>query len=88
MPEELADPSRLDAGIYLGGQDRVALIAHFVGSPPRLRDPLDDLRLRSVHQWPLRRHATGPGPCASDEHLNQWPEFLSLGETAPHAVHV
>ncbi|MER6975651.1 hypothetical protein ABT317_00895 [Streptomyces carpinensis] len=64
MPAVLADPTCLDAGLYLGGQDRVVVIAHFTGVPPRLPDPPDELLLRSVHQWPFRRHATCPGPAA------------------------
>ncbi|WP_405988543.1 hypothetical protein [Streptomyces sp. NBC_00986] len=69
LPGVLADPASLDAGIYLGGQDRVVVIAHFNGAPPSLPAPPDDLPLRSVHQWPFRRHATGRGPAP---HPNDW----------------
>ncbi|MFI9781705.1 hypothetical protein ACIHCV_45210 [Streptomyces sp. NPDC051956] len=64
LPTVLADPACLDAGIYLGGQDRVVLIAHFTSTPPRLPALPDDLLLRSVHQWPFRRHATCRGSAA------------------------
>ena len=64
LPTVLADPACLDAGIYLGGQDRVVLIAHFTSAPPPLPAPPDDLLLRSVHQWPFRRHATCRGSAA------------------------
>ncbi|MFG3026205.1 UbiD family decarboxylase domain-containing protein [Streptomyces sp. NPDC048254] len=64
LPTVLADPACLDAGTYLGGQDRVVLIAHFTSAPPPLPAPPDDLLLRSVHQWPFRRHATCRGSAA------------------------
>ena len=68
LPAVLADPACLDAGIYLGGQDRVVLIAHFNGAPPSLPAPPDDLLLRSVHQWPFRRHVMcrGSAPHPND----------------------
>ncbi|MGW2169496.1 hypothetical protein ACWC1C_03060 [Streptomyces sp. NPDC001705] len=61
LPTLLSDPACVDADIYLGGQDRVVLIAHFTGTPPRLPDPPDDMLLRSVHQWPFRRRAVRRG---------------------------
>ncbi|WP_327122630.1 hypothetical protein [Streptomyces sp. NBC_01727] len=64
VPTLLSDSSCLDADIYLGGQDRVVLIVHFTGTPPCLPDPPAGVLLRSVHQWPFRRHATHRGPAA------------------------
>ncbi|MDA3627948.1 hypothetical protein OU415_21115 [Saccharopolyspora sp. WRP15-2] len=61
LPAVLADPACLDAVVYIGGQDRIVLIAHFTGAPPRLPDPPDDLLQRPVHQWPFRRHSTSRG---------------------------
>ncbi|MEU6265428.1 hypothetical protein [Saccharopolyspora shandongensis] len=53
----LAEPGCLDASTYLGGEDRVVVIAHTTGTMPRLPDPPDELLLRAVHQWPFRKHA-------------------------------
>ncbi|MET7497057.1 hypothetical protein [Streptomyces sp900116325] len=64
VPTLLTNSSCLGADIYLGGQDRVVLIIHFAGTPPRLPDPPAGVLLRSVHQWPFRRHATHRGPAA------------------------
>lgn len=64
VPALLIDSSCLGADVYLGGQDRVVLIIHFTGTPPRLPDPPAGVLLRSVHQWPFRRHAAHLGPAA------------------------
>jgi hypothetical protein len=46
--------------VYLGGQDRVVVIARSPVGPPRLPDPPDDLLERPAHQWPFRHHRTLP----------------------------
>ncbi|GAA4081861.1 hypothetical protein [Actinomadura miaoliensis] len=62
VPALLAAGACLGVSTYTGGQDRVVVIVHGTGAPPRLPDPPDDLLLRPVHQWPFRRHATHHGP--------------------------
>jgi hypothetical protein len=57
VPTLLGDPVCVDVATYLGGDDHVVFIAHTTGAPPRLPDPPEHLLLRSVQQWPFRRHA-------------------------------
>jgi hypothetical protein len=49
-------PGYLEADLYLGGPDRVVLIARFESTPPRLPDPPTELLTRPVHQWPFTHH--------------------------------
>lgn len=46
----------LDADVYLGGQDRVVVIAHWHEQAGRLPDPPSELLARPVAQWPFSRH--------------------------------
>ncbi|MBL1100538.1 hypothetical protein [Streptomyces coffeae] len=62
VPALLADPACLDVSTYLGGQDRVVVITHSTGYPPRLPEPPEDLLLRSAHQWPFHLHARHTTP--------------------------
>jgi hypothetical protein len=49
-------PGYLEADLYLGGPDRVVLIARFGSTPPRLPAPPAELLARPVHQWPFTQH--------------------------------
>lgn len=42
-----------EADIYLGGQDRIVVIARGVAKLP---DPPEELVARPVHQWPFQHH--------------------------------
>jgi hypothetical protein len=57
-------PGYLGADLYLGGPDRVVLIARFESTPPRLPDPPAGLLTRPVHQWPFTHHGHGDGAAA------------------------
>jgi hypothetical protein len=49
-------PGYLEADLFLGGPDRVVLIARFESTPPRLPAPPAELLTRPVHQWPFTHH--------------------------------
>jgi hypothetical protein len=55
IPALLADPGCTGVTTYLGGQDRVVMIAHIAGGGPVIPDPPAGLIERPVHQWPFRR---------------------------------
>ncbi len=42
-----------EADIYLGGEDRIVVIAR---GAERLPDPPEELLARPVHQWPFRHY--------------------------------
>jgi hypothetical protein len=64
-------PGYLEADLYLGGPDRIVLIARFESTPPRLPDPPAELLARPVHQWPFTHHrrdrASSPGFARTDD---------------------
>jgi hypothetical protein len=49
-------PGYLEADLFLGGPDRVVLIARFESPPPRLPAPPAELLARPVHQWRFTHH--------------------------------
>ena len=49
-------PGYLEADLYLGGPDRVVLIARFESKPPHLPGPPSELIARPVHQWRFTHH--------------------------------
>ncbi|WP_031465857.1 hypothetical protein [Sciscionella sediminilitoris] len=57
LPAVTASPGFLDARIYLGGQDRVVVIAHWSGEPVRLPDPPQEWLARPIAQWPFQRYS-------------------------------
>jgi hypothetical protein len=52
------DTIRRDADIYLGGQDRIVVIARGV---EKLPEPPEQLLARPVHQWPFQHHRSVSG---------------------------
>src|SRR5262249_32893619 len=44
------------AEVYLGGQDRVVVIAHWSGEAGRFPDPPEEFLARPVAQWPFQFH--------------------------------
>ncbi|MFI5607739.1 hypothetical protein [Amycolatopsis sp. NPDC051903] len=57
VPALAATPDLAAADVYLGGQDRVVVIARWSATtPPRLPDPPEDLLARPVAQWPFQHH--------------------------------
>jgi hypothetical protein len=49
-------PGYLEADLYLGGPDRIVLIARFESKPPHLPGPPSELIARPVHQWRFTHH--------------------------------
>ncbi|MEV4597073.1 hypothetical protein AB0K15_06680 [Amycolatopsis sp. NPDC049253] len=58
VPELTATEHFAGADVYLGGQDRVVVIARWTAVPPRLPDPPEELLARPVAQWPFQHHST------------------------------
>lgn len=54
LPALAEMPGFRDADVYLGGQDRVVVIAHFSGEAGRLPEPPAELLARPVAQWPFQ----------------------------------
>jgi hypothetical protein len=62
VPALLADPGCAGITTYLGGQDRVVMIAHTTGAGPAIPEPPAGLIERPVHQWPFRCQRTYQRP--------------------------
>ncbi|HWD03823.1 MAG TPA: hypothetical protein VG674_15380 [Amycolatopsis sp.] len=57
VPALTATDGLAAADVYLGGQDRVVVIARWGdATPARLPDPPEDLLARPTSQWPFRHH--------------------------------
>jgi hypothetical protein len=56
LPRLAATAGFQDATVYLGGQERVVVIAHYADEAGRLPDPPDGLVARPAAQWPFQRH--------------------------------
>jgi hypothetical protein len=58
VPELLARPGCRRVEVFDASDERVVVIARFVGETPRLPDPPADLLRRAPHAWPFRHLAT------------------------------
>lgn len=61
-PELAGGPGFQSADIYLGGQDRVVVVARYDAghAPAQLLEVPTDVLTSSVHQWPFRFHRSVP----------------------------